>query len=92
MDYKILFEQIGSILGSLQRISAGETFKMSRVDVNQIRDLYKLITNGRRINMACASCVEQAGLFIYNWYQENYPLYNVAQKNGATNLKTKKSK
>lgn len=89
MDFNMLFSQIQSILGSLQTISSGQSIKVSRQEVNQIKDLYRIITNGRRVNTACASCVEQAAIFINNWYNENYPLYNISQKNGTTKLKIK---
>lgn len=97
IEQEILFKEIQSLSGSITASLRGDSFHMSRDEVNKVGSIYKLITSGRRLNLSCAECVKNALQYIQVWYEKEYPYHKATKTNGhvveqveSTNKKKKK--
>jgi hypothetical protein len=74
-------EKISSMNHITAAMNAGQVIKLSKAEVDLIVDIYKNIAPGRRLNAACASCLQMAIAYIATWLEQNHePLKDVTQK------------
>lgn len=74
-----IMQEIQTLSGAIRASLDGSNYHMSRDEVNKVGAIYKHITNGRRINLACADCVKSSLQFIQVWYERNQPT-NIVKK------------
>lgn len=81
-EHEFLFKEIQSLSGPITASLRGDTFKMGRDEVNLVGSIYKRITSGKRLNLACAECVKNAINYIHVWYEKEIVFHQATKTNG----------
>jgi hypothetical protein len=66
-----IYKTIASTNHIISAMDAGQVIKLSKSEVDLIVDIYKNIAPGRRLNAACASCLQMAIAYIATWVEQN---------------------